>query len=104
MNHPVLVSIFLVLAVLTVGAGCAGMWLMRGAAARLHFVNAAGLLAPPLVMAAVLTEAGLSQAGLKAVLIAAILFLQGPVLAHVLGRAIYACDQFPTKEGPTQKP
>src|SRR5438094_592417 len=98
MNHPILVSIFLAGAVLVIIAGAAGVWLMRGAAARLHFVNAAALLAPPLVMAAVLTEEGLSQAGLKAILITLVLFVEGPVLAHVLGRAIYAHERLSSKE------
>ncbi len=92
MSHPILISILLGLAVLAVAAGCIGMLRMRGAAARLHFVSATALLAPPLVMAAVLCQEGLSQAGLKAILLALILLVQGPVAAHVLGRALYTRD------------
>lgn len=98
MNHPVLVSIFLGLAVAAVLGGCAGIMTMRGAAARLHFVNAATLIAPPLVMAAVLTEEGFSEAGLTAILIVAVLLIQGPVVAHVIGRAIHSHERLPVRE------
>ncbi len=95
MNHPVLVSIFLGLAVLIVLAGCAGLLAMRGAAARLHYASFTALLAPPLVMAAVLSTEGLSQAGFKAILIVVLLLVQGPVVAHAIGRAIYSHDRLP---------
>ena len=95
MSHPALDCIFLGAAVLVVAVGCAGMLTMRSAAARLHFINATTLWSAPLVMAAVLSEEGLSQAGLKAILIAAVLLAQGPVLAHVIGRAIHSHDRLP---------
>ncbi len=88
MSHPVLTSILLGAAVLVVLACCLGLLLMRSPLARLHYLGPASLLAPVLVAAAVLAEEGLGQAGLKAVMIAALLFVQGPVLAHILGRAI----------------
>jgi multisubunit Na+/H+ antiporter MnhG subunit len=49
-----------------------------------------GMFSPPCVMMAVLCEEGFSQAGLKAILICLLLTAQGPVLAHVLGRAVWA--------------
>ncbi len=88
MNHPVLTTVFLVLAVLVIYGCCAGLLLMGSSLARLHYVGAAGLVAPLLIMAAVLTEEGASQAGLKAIMIAVLLAVQGPVVAHILGRAI----------------
>lgn len=88
MSHPVLTTAFLIAAVLVVLGCCLGLLLMRSPLARLHYLGPASLLAPWLVAAAVLTEEGLSQAGLKALLIAVVLLLEGPVLAHVLGRAI----------------
>jgi multisubunit Na+/H+ antiporter MnhG subunit len=85
---------------LVVIAGTLGMALMRGAAARLHFVNAVSLVAPPLIMAAVLCDSGFSQAGVKTILIVIVLSLEGPVLAHVLGRAIFTHERVPeTKKG-----
>lgn len=95
MNHPFLVSIFLGIAVLTVGIGCLGLILMRGAAAKLHFVNGVTLVAPLFVLAAVLTEEGLSQAGLKSALIVLLLLIQSPVLTHVVGRAIHSHERRP---------
>ncbi len=89
MSHPVLAGCFLGLAVLAMYLSCLGLLLMRGAAARLHYLGFASLLAPVFVMAAVLTEEGLSMAGRKAILIVLILALEGPVLAHILGRAVH---------------
>jgi multisubunit Na+/H+ antiporter MnhG subunit len=87
MNHPVLVSLLLGAAVLVVYACCLGLLLMRSPLARLHYLGPAALLAPVLVTCAVITEEGLSQAGLKAIMVAVLLFVQGPVLSHILGRA-----------------
>lgn len=78
---------------LVVLGAATGLALMRGAAARLHLVSAAGLLAPPLVAAAILSDKGRSQAGIKALLIACVLVIQGPVVAHVIGRAIYGHER-----------
>lgn len=99
MNHPVLTSIFLTLGVFSVLTGVTGVGLMRNAAARLHYVNATALVAPPLFMAAILCEQGFSQAGLTAILIVVLLWLQGPVLAHVIGRAIHSHERQPRDEG-----
>jgi len=89
MNHPVLVSSFLALGVLSALIGCAGMVAMRGAASRLHYVSFSGLVAPCFVLAAVLSAEGLSQAGRKAILLVLVVLVQSPAIAHVLGRAIY---------------
>jgi|GEM_PF-3843324 len=89
MKHPILTCLFLGGAAAMALLACLGLMLMRGAAARFHFVGAAALLAPPLALAAVLTEEGLSQAGITAILIVAAILLQGPVVAHVVARAIH---------------
>ncbi len=88
MNHPVLVSLLLAAAVLVVFGCCMGLLLMGSPLARLHYLGPAALLAPVLVAAAVVTEEGLGQAGIKAIMIAVLLFFQGPALAHILGRAL----------------
>ncbi len=88
MNHPVLVSILLGAAVLVMLACSLALLVMRGSMARLHYLGPAALLPPVFIAAAVITEEGLSQAGLKAIMVAILLLLQAPVLAHVLGRAI----------------
>ncbi len=93
MSHPVLISAFLAAAVLVILACCFGMTRMGSAAARLHYLGPASFLAPPLVAAAVLVQEGLSQAGVKAILIAIILVVEGPILAHILGRAVAYHDR-----------
>jgi monovalent cation/proton antiporter MnhG/PhaG subunit len=98
MTYPVITAVFLSASVLTVILGAVGMAAMRGAAARLHFLSAVSLVAPPLMTAAVLCESGLSQAGVKTILIALVLLVQGPVVAHVLGRAIYAHERLTQAE------
>ncbi|HVU99731.1 MAG TPA: monovalent cation/H(+) antiporter subunit G [Verrucomicrobiae bacterium] len=95
MTQTILICIFLGAAVLAVAAGCAGLVMMRSAAAKLHFASAAALIAPPFIMAAVLCQQGLSQAGLKAILLVVILFMQGPVAAHVMIRAIHTHERLP---------
>lgn len=105
MNHPVLVSVFLGLAVLALAGGCLGLVRMGSPAARLHFVGASALVAAPFVLAAILTEEGLSQAGLTAILIVIVLLIQGPVVTHVLGRAIHSRQRLPVtrKQKPSRK-
>lgn len=98
MNHPWLVSVFLFLAMIIVAAGCVGLFTMGSAAARLHFVSATALLAPGLIVLAILIEKGFSQAGIKSILILAVLYLQSPVLAHVIGRAIHSRERLPPVE------
>ncbi len=93
LTHPVIISVLLASAVLLVYACCLGVLCMRNAAARLHYLGPATLFPPFFVAAAVLTQEGLTQAGFKAVLIALLLALQGPVLAHVIGRAVALRDR-----------
>jgi multisubunit Na+/H+ antiporter MnhG subunit len=88
MSHPILTTLFLATAVLVVWASCLGLLLMRSPLARLHYLGPVSLLAPLFVAAAVLTEEGLGQAGLKALMVAVMLLVQGPVMAHILGRAM----------------
>lgn len=97
MKHHVLISIFLGLAVLAVLVGCAGMMRMRGAAARLHYTSLTALAAPLFVLGAVVSAEGLSQAGVKAILIVLVLWIQSPVVAHALGRAIHSQESLPLK-------
>jgi multicomponent Na+:H+ antiporter subunit G len=61
---------------------------MRGALARLHYVQVATLGAV-LVVAAVLVRDGASLIGVKAVLVGAFLVATSPVLSHATARAIH---------------
>ncbi len=88
MKHPVVVSVLLAAAILVLAGCCLGLLLMRSPLARLHYLGPASLLPAVFVAAAVLVEEGFGQAGLKAIMVAVLLLIQGPVLAHLLGRAL----------------
>jgi len=90
MKHPVLEAIFLTVAMLSLAAATFGVFAMRGAVARLHYLGAAALVAPPFLAAAVVAEQGFSSAGIKTVLVAMMLAAQSPVIAHLAGRALLA--------------
>jgi monovalent cation/proton antiporter MnhG/PhaG subunit len=66
---------------------CVGMLAMDDVYDRLHFVGPAAIVGPVLLAAAVVVKEANSQAGIKAMLIAAIFLLTGPVLTHATGRA-----------------
>jgi multisubunit Na+/H+ antiporter MnhG subunit len=66
---------------------CAGVLLMRDALDRLHYTGA-GTLAALLVVAAVLVRDSFSLIGDKAILLAALVLVMGPVLTHFTAQAI----------------
>lgn len=83
----------LVIILLTLGVGaelwcCLGLLLMRNVYNRLHYVSLASLLGPIVIVAAVLVQEGLSQAGIKAILILLVLVTISPVMTHAMARAI----------------
>jgi multisubunit Na+/H+ antiporter MnhG subunit len=66
-----------------------GPWLaMRTTFDRLHYTGPASVLGPIVLAGAVVCREALSTAGIKAVLIAAVLLLTGPVLTHANARAL----------------
>lgn len=66
---------------------CIGVWIMPDTYDQLHFTGPATTVAPVAIAGAVILEESLSQSGVKAVLVAAILGVTGPVLTHATGRA-----------------
>lgn len=68
-------------------ASVLGVVLMRGVLDRLHFTGPAAMLAPASIAAALALEDSLGQVGLKAILVAATLFVTNPVLVHATARA-----------------
>jgi multicomponent Na+:H+ antiporter subunit G len=84
-------------AVLVVGGvaavlvSCLGLALGRDAYDRLHFLSAGGTLGPILVAAGVVLETGVD--GIKAILVAALFLVTGPVLTHAIARAAHLADQ-----------
>jgi multicomponent Na+:H+ antiporter subunit G len=74
--------------VVVLAFACLGVLLMRGALARLHYVQVSTLVAV-LVGAAVLVRDGASLIGVKALLVGAFLVATSPVLSHATARAIH---------------
>lgn len=93
MKHEWITAIFLGVAGLAAIMGCAGLLRVRGAAAKLHFAGWISLTVLPAVVAAIVSQEGLSEAGSRAIIIAVIAFLQAPVVVHVLGRAIHTYER-----------
>ena len=82
---------------LTVGVGvqlwsCLGVLVMRNALDRLHFTGPATAIGPVAIAVAIIVRESLSTMGVKAVLVAVILFVTNPVLTHATGRAAHALD------------
>jgi multicomponent Na+:H+ antiporter subunit G len=72
---------------------CLGALRARSAYDRLHYLGAASTLGAALVCVAVLVAEGFDQAGDKAVLLAVILAVCGPVLTHATARAARIRDR-----------
>ena len=77
--------------VLAVLLSCLGLAMGRDAYDRLHFLSAGGSLGPILVAAGIAVEAGLD--GIKAILVAALFLVTGPVLTHAIARAARLADE-----------
>jgi monovalent cation/proton antiporter MnhG/PhaG subunit len=80
-----------------VGAGvagellcCLGLVVMRDVFDRIHFAMASTTLPPFLIAAAVIVEEDWTQPGINALLVAGVLFLFNPVVAHATARAARA--------------
>jgi multisubunit Na+/H+ antiporter MnhG subunit len=67
---------------------CVGVIVMRSALDRLHFAGPAASIGPCAIGVAVWVQEGVSQAAGKAMLLALVLTLANPLLAHATARAI----------------
>jgi len=65
---------------------CVGLVRMRDVFDRLHFALAATTLPPFLIAAAVIVEEDWTQPGINALVVAAVLFLLNPMIAHATAR------------------
>jgi multicomponent Na+:H+ antiporter subunit G len=86
--RDVLVDVLLGLGVAIELVCCVGMVAMHNAFDRLHFLGPASTVGPVCIAAAIVVSDSLSQSGVKAVIIAALLIAMGPVLTHATGRAL----------------
>jgi multicomponent Na+:H+ antiporter subunit G len=84
-------AVLVVGGVVAVLVSCLGLAMGRDTFDRLHFLSAGGTLGPILVAAGIVVEAGLD--GIKAILVAALFLLTGPVLTHAIARAARLADE-----------
>jgi multisubunit Na+/H+ antiporter MnhG subunit len=92
MIREVTADVLLVLAVLTVAAAALGLAVMPTAAARLHYVTPAAVLAPVLVTLAVLVQQGLDENTGETALALLLIVAAAPFLSHATIRAIRIRD------------
>jgi multicomponent Na+:H+ antiporter subunit G len=90
--RDVIVAVLLGLGVAAALLSCVGVLVMRDALDRLHFTAPASTVSPVLFALAVLVEEPLSSAGVKAVLVAALIIVTTPVLTHATARAARVRD------------
>jgi len=66
---------------------CLGLVVMQDVFDRIHFAMASTTLPPVLIAAAVIIEEDWTQPGINALVIAGVLFLFNPMVAHATARA-----------------
>jgi multisubunit Na+/H+ antiporter MnhG subunit len=86
-EHPEIVGVMLGVAAGVAVLSCAGMALMGGVYQRLHFVSPVVSVSAFLTAGAVWVSGCEVQAGVKATLIAVVLFVMNGVLGHATARA-----------------
>jgi multicomponent Na+:H+ antiporter subunit G len=84
--HDVVVAVLVGLGVAGELACCVGLVLMRDVYDRIHYAMTATTIPPLLIAAAVLVEEGWTQPGINALLIAVVLLVVNPVVAHATAR------------------
>jgi multicomponent Na+:H+ antiporter subunit G len=82
-----IVGALLVLGGASVALSCAGLVAARTSWDKLHYTGPATVVAPICLAGAVLVQEPLSSAGVKAVLVAIVMLLTGPVVLHATARA-----------------
>jgi multicomponent Na+:H+ antiporter subunit G len=86
--REVITDVLLVLAVLVVVASALGVMVMPTAYARLHYVTPAAVVAPVLVVLAVLVTEGLDENAGETVVALVFMIATAPFLSHATIRAI----------------
>lgn len=88
MIRDIVTDVLLALAVLVVAASAAGVLTMRDAAARLHYVTPAAVVAPVLVAVAIFVRQGLDENTGETLVALFFMVVAGPYLSHATIRAI----------------
>jgi multicomponent Na+:H+ antiporter subunit G len=91
-------AVLVVAGIALVLIACLGLAVGRDVYDRLHFLALGGTLGPILVAAGIVVEAGLD--GLKAILVAVVFLVTGPVMSHAIARAARLSDERRGKRSP----
>lgn len=83
----IIAGVLLVVGVLAFAFTSLGLLWSKSAYDQIHFLAPGSVVGSVAFVAAVLVHEGLSQSGVKAILIAALLLLSNPVLSHAIARA-----------------
>jgi len=103
MARDVSADVLLGLAVLVVAGASLGVLLMRDAYQKLHFVTPAALVAPVLVVLAVLVRMGLYENTGETCLALFFMVIAGPYLSHATMRAIRVRETGDWRSGPAAR-
>ena len=85
----IIVNLLLVFGVAVELICCLGVLVMHDAYDKLHYLGPAAIVGPLAIAAAVVVRESFSQAGIKALLTAALLIVASPVMSHATARALY---------------
>ena len=88
----VAVGVLLAVGAASVLLSCVGLVAAPSSWDKLHFTGPATVVAPVALAGAVLVQEPLSSAGIKAVLVAVVMLLTGPVVLHATARAARVRD------------
>ena len=81
------VAVLLVIAGAATALTALGVLVSRNVYQRLHYLAPASTIGVAAVAAAIVVREGLDQAGIKALVTAAVLFVVSPILTHATARA-----------------
>jgi multisubunit Na+/H+ antiporter MnhG subunit len=90
MTREIITDVLLTLATATVAAAALGVAVMPDAAARLHYVTPAAVVAPVLVLLAIFVTEGLDENTGETLLAVLVMIAVAPFLSHATIRAIRA--------------
>lgn len=88
-----MISILLLMSVVIIWLCCAGLLVMRGPYAKLHYLGPVSSLGVVIIAAAVVVKHPISSNTLQAVVVALVLLLTNPVLAHATALAAQTYEQ-----------
>jgi multicomponent Na+:H+ antiporter subunit G len=91
----IVVAVLLTLGFLTVLLSCVAVVRLPGLPAQLHGLAPAGTLGTPLICVGVAVDEGIGRSAGKALIVAAVLLVTGPVAATVTARSALASDDPP---------